>query len=363
MIFNSIIPLPFYTPLFYNALLIVILLAFIKLQTNGYVIHSNSKKESASLVLLIVVTLYMGLRPISGAYFGDMGIYYKYFHQFANGAQITNNKDYLWRLFMKLCSGIMSAQLFFLLCAILYVVPLYSAAKKWFGADRYFIFLMLIASFSFWAYGTNGIRNGIATSFVVYALSYTKNNYIKYGIFLIAYFIHGSVIIPIAAYILTSYYKNSGHYLIGWVLAIPLSLVLGSFWENLFASIGFGGDRISYLTDNRFVDQFANVGFRWDFLIYSAAAVYFGYYFIFKKKFNDKLYHQLFNIYVTANAFWILVIRSSFSNRFAYLSWFLMAIIIFYPFFKKQFFKKQQKVLAYTVLIYYGFTYFMFIML
>ena len=53
MIFNSIIPLPIYTPLFYNALLLLIVFAFLKLQTNGYVIQSNSKKETASLILLI----------------------------------------------------------------------------------------------------------------------------------------------------------------------------------------------------------------------------------------------------------------------------------------------------------------------
>jgi hypothetical protein len=62
-----------------------------------------------------------------------------------------------------------------------------------------------------------------------------------------------------------------------------------------------------------------------------------------------------------ANAFWILVIRANFSNRFAYLSWFLMAVIVFYPFFKMKFFKKQNKVLAYTILGYFGFTYLMFL--
>lgn len=362
MLFNSLIPLNSYTPLFYNVILVLVLLSFVKLQTKGYVIHTNSTKEYISLILLIAVTLYMGLRPISFV-FGDMGIYAKYFREFSNGAEITNNKDYLWRLFMQFCSGIMSAQLFFLLCAVLYIVPLYRASKKWFGADRYFIFLMLIASFSFWAYGTNGIRNGIATSFIIYGLAFTGKKHFKYIIFLVAYFIHGSVMIPIAAYVLTLFYNNTRHYLIGWLLAIPLSLALGGFWESLFASFGFGGDRLSYLTDAQFASQFSRTGFRWDFLIYSGAAVYAGFYFIFKKNFKDKLYHQLFNIYVITNAFWILVIRSSFSNRFAYLSWFLMAIIIFYPFFKQQFFVKQQKVLAYTVLVYYGFTYFMFVIL
>lgn len=362
MVFDLIIPITNYTPLFYNSLLVVILFAFLKLQTKGYAIYSNRRKEYVSLMLLLVITLYMGLRPISFV-FGDMGTYARYFKEFANGAEIDNTKDYLWRLFMKFCSGIMSAKQFFLLCAILYIVPLYSASKKWFRVDSYFIFLMLIASFSFWPYGTNGIRNGIATSFVIYGLSLTKNNYIKYGVFLIAYLIHGSVLIPIAAYVLTLFYKNTQHYLIGWMLAIPLSIALGGFWENLFASVGFGGERLKYLGDSIDKSQFSRTGFRWDFLLYSAGAVFAGYYFIFKKNFNDKLYHQLFNTYVTANAFWILVIRSSFSNRFAYLSWFLMAIIVFYPFFKQRFFVKQQKVLAYTVLIYYGFTYFMFIVL
>ena len=359
MMYSAIIPLPHYTPIFYNVLLGIILFAFLKLMVKGYTLNTSSTKEYISFLLLIAVVLYMGLRPISGYYFGDMGIYNKYFNEFANGYEITNYKDYSWRLFMKFCSGIMSAKQFFLLCAILYVVPLYYASKKWFGPNSYLFFLMLIASFSFWAYGTNGIRNGIATSLFIFGLSYTKKNSVKYVIFLLAYLVHGSILIPFAAFVLTLFYNNPRHYMLGWLLAIPLSLVLGGFWENLFASFGFGGDRLSYLTDDRFVDQFAKIGFRWDFLIYSAAAVFAGYYFIFKKNFNDKLYHQLFNIYVTANAFWILVIRSSFSNRFAYLSWFLMAVIIFYPFFKKQFFKQQQKVLAYTVLVYYGFTYFM----
>ena len=126
-------------------------------------------------------------------------------------------------------------------------------------------------------------------------------------------------------------------------------------------SLGFGDDRTSYLTDTRFADQFSAVGFRWDFLAYSATAVFAGYYFIIVKKFEDKIYIQLFNIYVTANAFWVLLIRASFSNRFAYLSWFLMALVIFYPFFKAAFFKDQPKVLARTIIGYFGFTYFMFL--
>ena len=104
--------------------MVLVLFSALKLFTKGYLIQDPQKKEYASLLLLGIISLYMGLRPISYV-FGDMGTYAKYFEEFANGAQIVNKKDYLWRLFMKFCSGIMTAQYFFLLCAILYVVPLY----------------------------------------------------------------------------------------------------------------------------------------------------------------------------------------------------------------------------------------------
>ena len=360
MIFNSIIPLPYYTPLFYNAVLFLVLFAFLKLQTTGYIIYNSKKKEFASTVLLILVTLYMGLRPISGRYFGDMYLYNHSFNLYGEGLNVQNGMhDIFWNSFMKFSSSIMSAEFFFLICAGLYIIPLFIACKKWLGVDRYFLFLMLIASFSFWAYGTNGIRNGIATSLFILALSINNKKYVKYGLMAISYGVHGSMIIPIAAFTLSLFYKNTRYYLLGWLLCIPLSLIFGGVWESLFASLGYGGSRAGYLTMNNYDDQFSSIGFRWDFLLYSASAVFAGYYFIIKKNFNDKVYHQLFNMYLTANAFWILVIRASFSNRFAYLSWFLMAIIIFYPFFKEQFFKNQQKVLGYTILAYFGFTYIM----
>lgn len=360
MLFNSIIPLPYYTPIFYNALLILIIFAVLQLYKKGKV--KKRGKEYSSFILLLTVTLYMGLRPISGVYFTDMATYNYIFERYASGGNIIHKNDFFWHVFMKACSGIMTANVFFLICATLYITPLYIAVKKWVKRDSYLLFLMIVASFSFWAYGVNGIRNGIATSFFVLGLSYGKENKIfKYFIFLLAILIHKSIMIPLVAYFLTLFFKNPKHYLIGWLIAIPLSLALGSFWEVFFASLGFGGERAQYLTSgNLNNDSFAYAGFRWDFLLYSTSAVYAGYYFIIKKQFYDKIYIQLFSIYLTANAFWILVIRANFSNRFAYLSWFLIAIIIFYPFLKAEFFKRQHVVLAYVMLAYFGFTYIMF---
>ena len=354
------IPLPYYTLVFYNTILLLVIFSVFKLFINSYQINNPRVKKHASLFLLIALILYIGLRPVSFKYFADMEGYNMRFISYAKGSAIDLTKDVYWQEFMKFLSGFISSTTFFVVCAILYILTLYKACKKWFGDNMYIPFLMHIASFSFWTYGTNGIRNGIATSLFIYALSREKKR-VKYFVFFLAFSVHASIALPIFAYILTMLYNKPKYFLLAWLATIPLSIGLGSFWESFFTRLGYGDERLSYLTNDRFSDQFVSTGFRWDFLIYSAFAVFVGYYFINKKNYQDKLYHQIFNIYLAANAFWILIIRASFSNRFAYLSWFLMAAVIFYPFFKQQFFINQRKILAYMMLGYFGFSYLMFL--
>ena len=119
-------------------------------------------------------------------------------------------------------------------------------------------------------------------------------------------------------------------------------------------------ERTRYLLEvGMFDDEFRHVGFRWDFLIYSAIGVFAGWYYLFKKKLKDINYYRLFNTFLFTNAIWILVIRANFSNRFAYLSWFIMALVVVYPWLKAKFENEQNKKFAYTILGYYLFTYIM----
>ena len=163
--------------------------------------------------------------------------------------------------------------------------------------------------------------------------------------------------LPVLAYALTFANNNSKYYFLMWLLCIPASLIFGSAFEILFASIGIADQRLSYLTEgNVNDDDFSSIGFRWDFLLYSASAVFAGYYFIIKKQFKDALYQRLLNVYLISNGFWILVIRANFSNRFAYLSWFMMGLVIIYPFLKGNLLKNQTQTLAYVLLVYSLFT-------
>ena len=351
------IPLEIYTPLYNYILLLVTLVTYFEFSNSGY------KKSKLGFLLVGFIIIYMGFRPISGAYFGDMSTYAHYFNSFQFGDNLILEKDVVFNLFIEWSSKVISVNFFFFLCAVIYVLPLYIISKKWFNNYWFYAFLMLVASFSFWSYGTNGIRNGLGTSIFLLAVSRDKRIF-QVGLILLAIGIHKSLVLPAIGFLLAQFINKPKLMIAFWLLCIPLSLAAGGFWENFFATIGFEDDRLSYLTDgNVNDDDFSSTGFRWDFLMYSSTAVYTGWYFIVKKGFEDKIYYWLFNTYVFANAFWILVIRANFSNRFAYLSWFMMALVIVYPFLKMELMKNQHKFLAKVMLIYFAFTFLMNVIL
>ena len=180
--------------------------------------------------------------------------------------------------------------------------------------------------------------------------------------FLLSTTFHKTTILPIAAFILTYFYNNPKVYFKAWLACIPISLILGNIFIIIFSSLGFGGDdRLSgYLTSQQEEGTFSSTGFRWDFLFHSGFAVFAGWYFVIKKNFKDKMYNQLLNTYLICNGFWILIIKANFSNRFAYLSWFMMALVIIYPLLKEKFFINQHVMIGKVVVIYFSFTYLMY---
>lgn len=360
MLFDSI-PIQFYTPLYYHVLLLVVLITFFNSQTTAM----NSAKnltyiKCMGFFLLGFVLLYMGLRPIHGV-FVDMTTYAAMFERYTEGDVRLISGDYLFSFFMYVTSLTISVQTFFLICTFLYIIPLYLVCKKWFGKYWFYAFLMLIASFSFWAYGTNGIRNGLASSFFLLAMSKEKRIYQILWLVL-SVGTHKSMLLPSLGFVITRVYNTPKSFFILWLISIPLSLALPGFWEKLFASM-VEDNRASYLTTASDNDKFTRIGFRWDFLLYSTTGVISGWYFLIRRKYHDLKYSQLYNIFLFTNSFWILVIRANYSNRFAYLSWFMLALIIIYPWLKNEEVRKKHKKIGFLILLYFAFTYLMNIIL
>lgn len=363
------IPVTFYNQLFYHIVFAVTILLSAGVMASPLQ-SVDTKKLSAGLgvFLLIFTCLYVGSRQASHL-FGDTINYAKEYYALQRGKIPNIQNDYVFNYFLLFSSKIMPVRMFFFLIGLCYILPMYLFCRKYCGSYWGIAFYLCVASYSFWPYGINGIRNGMATSVFILGLCFYQSKVLMFLLFALSYGIHNSLIIPIAAFITAGFYKNPRFYFYGWLLCIPLSLAGAGFWESFFTGLGFGDDRATAYLDAGAVGNlaqnegttFSRTGFRWDFLLYSASGVFAGWYFLVKNRLEDRFYIHLWGIYMIANAFWILVIRAAFSNRFAYLSWFLMSLVIIYPMVKYKFSKIQQMVVASVFLAYYGFTYFMYL--
>lgn len=356
------IPTALYTPLYHYVLLLVVFITLLHTyafsMTNKMVVYYN---QNFGIFVFMFVLFYMGLRPISGVFI-DMTTYNRAFEGYAGGGAIVSEKDIFFQIFTKFLSGIVSASTYFFICATLYVIPIYLVCKKWFRAYWLYGFLFIVGAFSFWAYGVNGIRNGIAGSLFLLGISREKRLW-QVVWFLFAVGFHKTMLLPIAGFILANFYNRPKAMIAFWLFTIPVSLIGGGVFEEVFGAIGFDDDRMRYFTEEVQADSFSNIGFRWDFLTYSATAVLAGWYYIFKKGYKDKIYFWLFNTYVFTNAFWILVIRANFSNRFAYLSWFMIGLVIIYPLLKNRMLVYQHRWVGLILLAYFGFTFLLNVLL
>jgi hypothetical protein len=294
-----------------------------------------------------------------------MSTYARTFLEYQAGEDVRVEKDVQFEYFMKICSSLMDVNIFFLLCAFIFIFPMYVLCKRVFKEYWFYAFFMFVASFSFWGAAVNGIRNGMAASLFLLALAYANKRVIMGLLFYVAVACHKSLLLPVAAYLVTYLYNDPKKYLLFWLFCIPLSFAAGGAFELLFTNLNiFEDERIGYLSNEEgFEDNIANTGFRIDFIIYSATGVLAGWFFLIKRKFEDVFYQRIFNTFLLANGFWILIIRANFSNRFAYLSWFILGFLIIYPYLKLQFFRDQNMAVKITMTMYFAFTYFMYIIL
>jgi hypothetical protein len=226
--------------------------------------------------------------------------------------------------------------------------------------------VFFMASFGFTANAYNGLRIGVASNLVILALSFIvsekKNRIIAAILCVAAYEIHKSTSLPICCMWFALFFiKDTKRVMAFWIVSIALSLVLGNFFIKVIMTLGLDPTLDSYLSGKPTTDAFSHVGFRWDFLLYSAMPIWMGYYVTIKRGIKDNLYNLILNTYVLANSAWVLVIRANFSNRFAGLSWFLFPLVIVYPLLKFNLFEKQGQRTAMILVLMYAFTYFMWL--
>jgi hypothetical protein len=341
-----------FDPFLYEKIHLLVILAFTifyyyiiqQKQASGLIKRTRSRYGIFVYAILFIVVV--GFRPVSRA-FVDTVIYARTYYAFSNIPEgIAYSRDALFYSFMWLCSQYISVNWFFLIVEAIYVIPIMIGCYRLLGKNADIGLVFCFAAFSFFSYGVNGIRNGASLSLVFMAISFIRGNKLEMlfslVLCIVALFIHASAALPVVCMIAALLIKEPKVFYSFWVLSIVLSLVAGDYVSNLFASVGFD-DRLSdYLLVDVDEDVFSHVGFRWDFLLYSSVPLLLGWYIIFKKRILDSTYLLLLGTYILSNSFWIMIIRAEFSNRFAYLSWFLYPIVLAYPLLKLRIWPRTQ---------------------
>lgn len=342
------------------------------------------RKQSMQPMFVIgfVIILFLGLRPVSGRVFIDMAAYaYSYQNPFHFNHGFDFSAEWLFDTYTFFCRSIgLSVNHYFLGIELGYIGCLLLVCKKLLWESTWVAMLFFISSFSFFSYGTNTIRNGLACSLVALAitlLAQNKRYFISLILLVLAMGVHRSVLLPgLACLLAVAIVRNPKRSLFVWSGTIPLSLLFGGKFVNFFASLGFD-DRMEQYSIINLNEKFSSYGFRWDFLIYSSLPVLLTWY-VHKRVDETGGYREdgstaladadsmrVFNIlsgtYILANAFWILVINANFSDRFAYLSWFLYPIVIAYGFIRLHLWPDQDRKCAWALLAQSCFTLMMFL--
>ena len=326
----------------------------------------QTQRQESVLVgwgVALVIAVWLGMRPVNEYYFGDTGNYAISFARFQPADFVIDFKnEWLWDSLYYITKSLgQDVHFLFTVVSLLYMVTGYAAIRTLMPHKPIITLILFCGSLMFYSFATNGLRNGLAchVTLLVFVLYFKEQRILAAVIAFLAYSIHHSVGIPLAGFICSLFiYKRPHWSIIIWGLSIVASLILGNSLTSFIKQFSVD-ERLQGYTDleqGGVGVQFSSYGFRWDFLAYSAMPIVLGYYTILKKRITDNWYSVLFSTYCLANAFWVIFIRAAFSNRFAYLSWFMYPIVVAYPLFFFKLWNDQDKKVGQIILAYIGFT-------
>ena len=344
-----------YYSLFY--ILLVTLLTFITLSHYGSyrterLSLARVKSIDISILIAIFFVFFIGVRDPYGIEFGDSQTYTRGYID-NMGLPFTwdwGTNNFLYdNIFLLFSSKVIPIEYFYLFIAFVYFGGIWLCCKIAFPKDTLPSFIVYLAGFSTYSYSINGIKAGAAAALFLIAITLheKKNLVLTIGFLFLSLGFHHSMLMPIIAFVLCSYVKNTKFYVAFWLFCFVIAALHISYFQRLFVVFGSDVDDkvIGYLgiESQGYKKQNLIGGFRLDFILYSFIPILIGWIAVFKKRIKSERYTFILNLYTVINAIWMLCIYAAFTNRIAYLSWLMYPIVLIYPFLKEKWGKDQYK--------------------
>lgn len=312
----------------YENIYLCIILILTLSNVNKRRILNETENLVPSLLLCLFLIFFIGFRPHE---FGDSMNYSQWWGRSGwEGFTWETSNVIFDNLYGWMATVFPDATPLFVLLAAMYFTFMLLACRKFFPANTYLAFLVCLGAFSTFSYGTNGLKAGVAASLFLVSLAYRDKIWLSIIFLLLSWGFHHSMQLPVTAYVITLFLKKKEWFFYGWLFCFFMAVCHIAVFQELFAS-ATDESGVNYLIG---VDEFNTVkGFRLDFVLYSTMPVIMGYYVKFKCKLVDKLYDIMLNTYLVCNGIWMLCMYANFTNRIAYLSWFMYPLVLFYPCF------------------------------
>lgn len=375
--FFDSIPVHLYSTIYHVVLFILCLFIVVSYSSspdNEKIKTENPNSKFISILLFLAIILFVGLRPIDGKSFLDMKMYAFVYNNFYDQGRVSienaEHGEWLWVWFGFVCRrfGLIDRE-YFLVIATIYYGLMFLTCWRLMRNNLFVAILFCFISFQCFSFGTNGLRNGMASSIMLLAITFLNHEkkwqiIISLLLMYVSINVHKSMTLPgLCAIVSYFIHRDLKYAIFFWFASIIISAVAGNYVTQFFVNLGFDDRMESYANLDEFgeVQESVNVkaGFRIDFIIYSIMPILMTWYITVKRNFKDSVFNIIASTYILANAFWVMVIRSNQSNRFAYLSWFLYPIVIAYPLLRMNIWEDQDKKLAIILFLYSGFTFFM----
>ena len=195
-----------YKPLFLHLVVFISLIEAFRTTSDRLQLPRKSREGMKIFLLASFLILWLGLRPISGLAFGDTANYAGSYQAYTTRTNIEFKSDVLFYSIMYgFAQAGISVHLWFLFVEAVHIGCTAFAIYKLFSNRAMTVFAVVLTAFSFFSYGVNGIRHGMACSLFLIAMSFVKEKKLLPSVILclMAVNIHMSVLIPIVALILS----------------------------------------------------------------------------------------------------------------------------------------------------------------
>lgn len=294
----------------------------------------NNKYNNNALLVFLFLLFSISIYNVEIQATPDLSNYFNRFSRL-DGLKLTDlnfnlGEEPLFDLLQWLIVNTTGSFNFFLVTAWLIIfLNITFSVKRMFPAN-YILFVLFSFScyFIFFSYILNTMRQGLAISFIILAISLLITNRDKMLFYLsivAAPLFHISALPISVVLLITRFFDVKLKYILtAWVGAIFLfvtnlnSLLFSRFNHTLMDSYTSEGVLSSYSSTNRL-----------DFLLFS---VFFGVLFLLASKFffnhQNKEYSELIKYYLILNTYFLCLGFIGFSDRVASFSWMLIPILI-----------------------------------